>query len=50
VRCTFQGKRGQGVLDQIGTVDRARLVKQLGKLSGDQPRKVLAVLAEMFAE
>jgi mRNA interferase MazF len=50
VPCTFQGKRGQVVLDQIRTVDRARLVKQLGKLRARQSGEVLAVLGEMFAE
>jgi mRNA interferase MazF len=50
VQCTFQGKRGQVVLDQIRTVDRARLVKRLGKLSAEQSGQVLAVLGEMFAE
>ena len=30
VNCTFQGKRGQIVLDQIRTIDRVRLVKKLG--------------------
>lgn len=50
VPCTFRGKRGQVVLDQIRTVDRVRLVKPLGKLSGEQSGEVLAVLGEMFAE
>ena len=31
VPCSFQGKRGQIVLDQMRTVDRARLVKRVGK-------------------
>jgi mRNA interferase MazF len=50
VDCTFRGKRGQVVLDQIRTVDRSRLVKRLGKLTGAQFASVLAVLAAMFAE
>jgi mRNA interferase MazF len=50
VACTFQGKRGQVVLDQMRTVDRVRLVKRLGKLSAGQSSAVLAVLGEMFAE
>ena len=50
VECTFQGKRGQIVLDQIRTVDRSRLVKRMGKLSGPQSSSVLSVLASMFAE
>jgi mRNA interferase MazF len=50
VDCRFRGKRGQVALDQIRTVDRSRLVKRLGKLTGAQSASVLAVLAAMFAE
>lgn len=50
ISCKFQGKDGQIVLDQIRTVDKARLVKKLGKISSATQKIVLAVLAEMFAE
>ena len=50
VNCTFQGKDGQVVLDQIRSVDKTRLVKRLGQLSGATADRVLAVLAEMFAK
>jgi len=50
VRCQFEGKAGQIVLDQIRTVDRVRLVKKLGKISPAAQHEVLAVLAEMFTE
>jgi mRNA interferase MazF len=50
VGCTFQGKRGQVVLDQIRSVDRARLVKRLGRLTGTQATNILEVLGAMFAE
>ena len=50
VPCKFQGKEGQIVLDQIRTVDKVRLVKRLGRLSAEEQKQVLAVLAEMFAE
>lgn len=49
VSCKFQRKRGQVVLDQIRTVDKARLVKKLGKLDEQAQAEVLSVLAEMFA-
>src|SRR6185503_18657893 len=49
VACTFQGKRGQIVLDQIRAIDRIRLVKRLGKLNSGQSAGVLAVLGAMFA-
>lgn len=50
VPCAFDGKEGQIVLDQIRTVDKARLVKRLGTVNTQEREKVLAVLAEMFAE
>jgi len=49
VPCTFQGKRGQVVLDQIRTVDKTRLVRKLGTISSSVQRKVLDALQEMFA-
>ena len=49
VPCRFQGKQGQVVLDQIRTVDKARLVKRLGKLGPRTSAEVLSVLGEMFA-
>jgi mRNA interferase MazF len=48
--CQFQGKDGQIVLDQIRTIDKARLVKKLGQISQDEQKTVLDTLAEMFAE
>lgn len=50
VVCQFQGKTGQIVLDQIRTVDKNRLVKKLGRIGEDEQKKLLAILAEMFAE
>ncbi len=49
VPCKFEGQKGQIVLDQIRTVDKARLVKRLGRLAASERKQVLAVLAEMFA-
>src|SRR6266571_3543706 len=49
VTCRFRGKAGQVVLDQIRTVDAARLVRKLGRLNDEMGGKVLAVLGEMFA-
>ncbi len=48
VPCTFQGKTGEVVLDQLRTVDKPRLVKRLGRLDAAASDAVLAVLAEMF--
>ena len=50
VACTFQGKDGQVILDQIRTVDKARLVRKLGRVEKSTQREVLAALAEMFEE
>jgi mRNA interferase MazF len=45
----FESKEGQVVLDQIRTVDKARLIRKLGRLDEDPQAQVLAALAEMFA-
>ena len=50
VPCTFENKRGQIVLDQIRTVDRKRLLRNLGTINRQARSKVLQVLQEMFAE
>jgi mRNA interferase MazF len=50
ITCRFQGKDGQIVLDQIRTVDKARLVRRLGRIEANIQTKVLNVLAELFAE
>src|SRR5919202_1675983 len=46
VACRFQGKRGQVVLDQIRTVDKARLVKRLGRVDKQTRTEVLSILGE----
>jgi mRNA interferase MazF len=50
VVCTFQGKDGQVVLDQIRTVDKSRLVRGLGRIDPETQSEVLGSLGEMFAE
>ena len=49
VACKFQGRQGQVVLDQIRTVDKARLVRKLGKIDTKTQGEVLSILSEMFA-
>jgi mRNA interferase MazF len=49
VECRFKGKSGHVVLDQIRTVDTARLVQRLGQISPRTLARSLAVLQEMFA-
>ena len=49
VNCSFEGKHGQVVIDQLRTVDKSRLVKKLGVISQEAQSNVLSILAEMFA-
>lgn len=49
VACTFQGKAGQIVLDQIRTVDKVRLGKRLGRVDKQTQAAVLQGLGELFA-
>ncbi|TFG99571.1 MAG: type II toxin-antitoxin system PemK/MazF family toxin [Calditrichales bacterium] len=49
VTCQFQNMEGQIVLDQIRTVDKARLVKSLGKIDEPAQFEVIKVLQEMFS-
>jgi mRNA interferase MazF len=50
VACVFVDRKGQIVLDQIRTVDKARLVRQLGRIDESTQQEVLATLAELFAD
>ena len=45
----FQGKQGLIVLDQIRTLDHARLVKRLGSLRNATLKAALQTLQAMFA-
>lgn len=49
IEITFQGKTGEIAPDQIRAVDKARLVKQLGKLESATANVVLDTLGELFA-
>ncbi len=49
ISCSFQGKNGQIVLDQIRTIDKRRLLKKLGVISKNAQTKTLNLLHEMFA-
>lgn len=49
IGCTFQGKRGEIVLDQIRTVDKTRLVRQLSRVDSRTRGRILDTLQEMFA-
>jgi len=47
---TFKNKKGWIVLDQIRTIDKARLVKHLGSIGSNEIKKVKSVLMEMLVE
>ena len=49
VACRVAGKAGHVVLDQLRTVDHARLLRRVAKLPSATLSAVLTVLQEMFA-
>jgi mRNA interferase MazF len=49
VSCTFKKKMGQIVLDQIRTIDKIRLIKELGVIDPDTQSEVISVLQRLFA-
>lgn len=49
VAVTFRGTKGQIVLDQIRTVDKSRLIKKLGAVSGTTGMAICNTLVEMFS-
>lgn len=48
VTCVFQKKQGQIVLDQIRSVDKARLVKKLGTMDAKTSKVVCDLLVQLF--
>jgi len=49
VSCTFQKKKGQIVLDQLRTIDKARLIKKLGTIDSKDQSEVISILQQLFA-
>jgi mRNA interferase MazF len=49
IALTFQGKQGLILLDQVRTLDRARLVKRMGALRPATLAAALRTLQAMFA-
>lgn len=49
IACTFKGKRGEIVLDQIRTIEKTRLVRHLGRIDSRTRSRVLDTLQEMFS-
>lgn len=50
VRIKHENKIGWIVLDQIKTIDKQRIIKNLGRLRGPEIREVKAVLKETFVD
>jgi mRNA interferase MazF len=49
VNCAFEGVSGQVVLDQIRSIDKRRIIKTLGSIDKRTQKRVLDILADMFA-
>ena len=49
IPCTFQGKKGLVLLDQMRAVDKIRLIQKLGVISRNAQMKIVNCLQELFA-
>ena len=49
IPCEFKNKKGHIVLDQIRTIDKKRMTKNLGTLDAETQLKVISVLQRLFA-
>ena len=50
IKCTFQGKKGLILLDQMRAVDKTRLIQKLGMISQSAQTKTVNCLQELFAQ
>jgi mRNA interferase MazF len=46
----FEGKKGFVILDQIRTIDRNRLVKNIGKISSQTIKQIKQTIQEMLVD
>lgn len=49
VSCLFKKKKGHIVLDQIRTIDKERLIKNLGPIDAETQIRIVSVLQRLFA-
>lgn len=49
VACNFKKQKGHIVLDQIRTIDKTRLMKNIGTLDVETQMKVMSILQQLFA-
>jgi mRNA interferase MazF len=47
---TLEGKSGYVVIDQIRTIDKSRIIKEIGILSEDEIFKVKEIIKETFVD
>ena len=46
----YDNKIGWVVLDQIMTIDNRKIIKELGKLSGSEIKRIKAIIIETFVD
>jgi len=49
IPCTFQGKKGLILLDQMRAVDKFRFIQKLGVITKNNQIKTINCLQELFA-
>ncbi len=49
INCTFESKEGQIAIDQMRSIDKARLVKKLGVIDKNTALRVFTLLQEYFS-
>ena len=49
IACNFKKKKGHIVLDQIRTIDKTRLIKNIGAIDSETQLKVISILQRLFA-
>lgn len=49
VKCSFQGKKGYILLDQMRAIDKSRLIQKAGVISKETQVKTVNCLQELFA-
>lgn len=49
VSCTFRKKQGQIVIDQVRTINKARLIQKIGAIDSKTQFDVISILQRLFA-
>jgi len=50
VKIEFEGKEGEIVLDQIKTIDKARIIKKMGQVEKAVIKNIKKVIREMLVD